>query len=101
MIKVFKEELADECDYRREADCIRKFRKMASIKSDPRYRVPWVWKGSTAKVLVMERMKGVSVGSDIVKMLNQRDRDEVRTSYAIYPHFTVVDMSDPDRNSHH
>jgi len=83
IIKVFKEELADECDYRREADCLRKFREMASVKSDPRYRIPWVWKGSTEKILVMEQMKGVSVGGEIVKKLNQRDRDEVRATYLI------------------
>ncbi|KAF8582538.1 ABC1-domain-containing protein [Ramaria rubella] len=76
-IKVFKEELADECDYRREAEFIRKYRNMDPIRSDSRYKVPWVWDDSTEQVLVMERMGGVSVGGDFVHTISQEDRDEI------------------------
>ena len=79
MFQVFKEELTDECDYRREAEYIRKYRNTNSIISDSRYRVPWVWDGSTEQVLVMERMNGVSVGSNIVNKLSQGDRNQVHT----------------------
>ena len=71
-----KEELADECNYRREADFIRSFRR--SIAEDDRFCVPWVWDGSTDTVLVMQRMQGVSVGGNIVENLSQEDRNEVR-----------------------
>ncbi|KIJ30513.1 hypothetical protein M422DRAFT_61704 [Sphaerobolus stellatus SS14] len=76
-IKVFKEELADECNYKREAEYINKYRSLEAIKANDRYRVPWVWEGSTESVLVMERMKGVSVGGDVVKRISQEDRNEI------------------------
>ena len=80
MFQVFKEELSDECDYRREAEYIRKYRDIASISLDSRYRVPWVWDGSTEQVLVMERMNGLSVGGNIVSTLSQDDRNQVHYS---------------------
>ena len=76
-MKVFKEELADECNYKREAEYINKYRDKKAVKEDRRYRVPWVWEGSTKQVLVMERMKGVSVGGDAVSRLSQAERNEV------------------------
>ena len=70
-----KEELSDECNYRREADFIRVFQQ--NIAHDQRFRVPWVWDGSTESVLVMERMHGVSVGGNVIERLTQEDRNEV------------------------
>jgi ABC1 atypical kinase-like domain len=83
-MKVFKEELADECDYTREARYIRKYREMDFIKLGSRYRVPWVWDGSTEKVLVMERMNGLSVGGDMVNTLSQDDRNQVLSSLFLF-----------------
>ncbi|GJJ10561.1 hypothetical protein Clacol_004788 [Clathrus columnatus] len=76
-IKVFKEELADECNYKREAEYINKYRALSPKHLDSRYRIPWVWEMSTRRVLVMERMKGVSVGGDVVKTLTQEERNEI------------------------
>jgi aarF domain-containing kinase len=75
-----KEELADECDYSREASFLRRFGSPAYLGDDPRFKVPWVWDGSTDRVLVMERMEGVSVGEQDVENLSQKDRDDVRFS---------------------
>lgn len=72
-----KGELADECDYKREASYLTKFGSPEFLGSDPRYKVPWVWAGSTDIVLVMEHMRGISVGEANVGTLNQEDRDEV------------------------
>ena len=79
MGQVMKEELADECDYTREAACLRSFGSPEKLGSDPRFKVPWVWEGSTDRVLVMEYVEGASVGGDAVHSLPQEDRDEVRS----------------------
>ncbi|KAJ7634452.1 ABC1-domain-containing protein [Roridomyces roridus] len=71
-MQVMKEELADECDYRREAGFLRAFQ--THLQGDARFKVPWVWDGSTERVLVMEHMDGKSVGE---RQLDQRDRDEI------------------------
>lgn len=73
-----KEELADECNYAREAVSMRSFGSAQRLGSDGRYKVPWVWEGSTDRVLVMEHVDGTSVGADAVHRLPQADRDEVR-----------------------
>jgi aarF domain-containing kinase len=74
-----KEELADECDYSREASFLRRFASPDYLGDDRRFKVPWVWEGSTDRVLVMEHMEGVSVGDpEVGGGLNQRDRDDVR-----------------------
>ncbi|KAH9942839.1 ABC1-domain-containing protein [Amylocystis lapponica] len=65
-IQVMKEELADECDYTREAS-----------GGDPRFKVPWVWEGSTERVLVMEYVEGVSVGGAAISALSQRERNDI------------------------
>jgi len=78
-----KEELADECDYTREAACMRAFGSPDRLGGDVRFKVPWVWEGSTDRVLVMEYVDGVSVGGDAVHRLPQADRDEVRSVYKI------------------
>lgn len=70
-----KGELADECSYTREASFARRFR--TALASDKRYRVPWVWEGSTDDVLIMEYLDGVSVGGEDVRALDQATRNEV------------------------
>jgi aarF domain-containing kinase len=77
MRQVMKEELADECNYTREAASIRSFRSLGRLGADARFKVPWVWEGSTDRVLVMEHMDGTSVGEDAIN-LPQEDRNEVR-----------------------
>ena len=72
-----KAELADECDYKREADSARFFASPEGLGTDARFRVPWVWDGSTEDVLVMEMMDGVTVGGIDVEGLDQSMRDEV------------------------
>ena len=77
IVKVMKSELADECDYKREADSARFFASPAGLGMDKRYRIPWVWEGSTEDVLVMEMMDGVTVGGAEVENLDQSTRNEV------------------------
>ena len=79
MRQVMKEELADECDYTREAGCMRSFGGPERLGGDGRFKVPWVWEGSTDRVLVMEHVGGTSVGDDAILRLPQADRNEVRT----------------------
>lgn len=76
-IQVMKSELHDECDYEREASFLRKFGSSDFLGTDERFKVPWVWEGSTKSVLVMERVDGHSVGAAAVHELTQRDRDDV------------------------
>ncbi|KAH9003769.1 ABC1-domain-containing protein [Lactarius hatsudake] len=76
-LTVMKEELADECNYAREAACMRSFGSAGRLGDDERFKVPWVWDGSTDRVLVMEHVDGTSVGGDAVHRLPQEDRDEI------------------------
>ena len=76
-----KQELADECDYAREAGFLRRFKEF--LKDDPRYKVPWVWEGSTDRVLVMEHVNGVSVGEADSSALSQQDRNDVRIQLVV------------------
>jgi len=62
MRQVTKEEPADECDYTREAACLRSFGSPERLGGDLRFKVPWVWDGSTNRVLVMEYIEGATVG---------------------------------------
>lgn len=71
------EELADECDYIREASFLRKFGAPDRLGNDVRFKVPWVWDGSTRDVLVMERVNGFSVGEADAFRLSQQDRNDV------------------------
>jgi len=73
-----KDELADECNYTREASFLRSFGSPAYLGKDNRFKVPWVWDGSTDCVLVMERVNGTSVGDANVSGLNRQDRSDVR-----------------------
>jgi aarF domain-containing kinase len=86
--QVMSAELTDECSYTREAGFLRQFRSDEFLGKDERYKVPWVWKGSSDEVLVMEHVGGVGVGDVTAGMsekggvtgaarLNQQDRDDV------------------------
>jgi aarF domain-containing kinase len=72
-----KDELADECDYSREAQFLRRYNSPELLGGDSRFKVPWVWEGSTDRVLVMEHVEGVSVGESSVSTLPQEERNEV------------------------
>ena len=73
-----KEELAEECDYKKEARAIDTFRRrLSDVRDSLRYKVPWVWEGSTDRVLVMERVDGVSVGGNVIDGMSQEDRNDV------------------------
>ena len=72
-----KGELADECDYAREAGFARRFARGDHLGGDARFKVPWVWEGSTDRVLVMEYVDGISVGGSVVDSLSQQNRDDV------------------------
>jgi aarF domain-containing kinase len=71
-----RSELADECDYTREAAFLRRFR--AGLERDERFTVPWAWERSTQRVLVMQHVSGVSIGAQDVAGLPQAERDEAR-----------------------
>ncbi|KAJ7585170.1 ABC1-domain-containing protein [Mycena floridula] len=79
-IHVMKQELADECDYLREARFMKTFGSPEYLGDDPRFKVPWVWEGSTERVLVMEHVGGVSVGEADVSGWSQQDRDKISSS---------------------
>lgn len=74
-----KGELADECDYKREASYLTKFGSSEFLGNDTRFKVPWVWEGSSETVIVMEHVGGVSVGEAVVGVLSQTDRNEVHS----------------------
>ncbi|KAF7373236.1 Atypical kinase COQ8, mitochondrial [Mycena sanguinolenta] len=76
-MQVMKQELADECDYAREAAFLRAFGAPENLGGDERFKVPWVWDGSTDRVLVMERVDGTSVGEAEISQLDQRDRSDI------------------------
>ncbi|KAF9007062.1 ABC1 family-domain-containing protein [Cyathus striatus] len=76
-IQAMKDELADECDYKREASFMRTFGTPEYLGNDPRFKVPWAWEGSTNTVLVMERVNGVSVGEANAMQLSQSDRNQI------------------------
>ena len=86
-----KEELADECNYACEAASMRSFGSAQRLGGDRRFKVLWVWEGSTDKVLIMEHVDGTSVGADVVDCLPQADRDEVRS----VPPFTFERLLGP------
>jgi len=76
-IQVMREELADECDYSREASFLKAFGSTCYLGDDPRFKVPWVWEGSTDRVLVMQHVDGVSVGGRIIDEMSQTDRNDI------------------------
>lgn len=76
-------ELADECDYRREASFLKTFGSPEYLGNDTRFKVPWVWDGSTSTVLVMERVEGLSVGDADICNLSQDHRNKVSHGHRI------------------
>ncbi|KAH7882197.1 ABC1-domain-containing protein [Phlebopus sp. FC_14] len=76
-IQVMKDELAGECDYSREAEFLRRYNTPELLGQDIRFKIPWVWEGSTNRVLVMEHVDGVSVGDPLVAALLQVERNEI------------------------
>jgi len=78
-----KSELADECNYIREASFMKAFGSPDFLGNDPRFKVPWVWDGSTSTVLVMERVSGISVGEADVAHLSEEDRNDA-SLYLMY-----------------
>jgi aarF domain-containing kinase len=87
-----KEELQDECNYIREAACMRSFRSEERLGSDARFKVPWVWEGSTDRVLVMEYVDGISVGGEAVHRLPQADRNEVRPVLSLTQSVSMISL---------
>ncbi|KAG8711040.1 hypothetical protein FRC08_016403 [Ceratobasidium sp. 394] len=60
-LKVMRGELADECDYEREAGALERFGELLGRKQE-RFKIPKVIKEvSTKRVLAMEWMEGISV----------------------------------------
>lgn len=100
-MEVFKVELADECNYEREAAAARRFDEL--LEGDTRFRVPKViglagdvkedGKLTTGKVLVMERMEGVPVGAAV--KWEQEVRDEVSRCMSGKHAFTTAHSSTP------
>ncbi|KAG2034193.1 ABC1 family-domain-containing protein [Suillus americanus] len=76
-IQVMKDELADECDYSREASFLERYGRSDCLGADARFKVPWVWPGSTEHVLVMEHVEGVSIGDAVIGALPQEERNEI------------------------
>jgi len=73
-LKVAKAELEDECDYKREAECARRFRR--ELNGDERFEVTRIVDElSTSKVLVMERMTGIPIA--LAENWPQEIRNEV------------------------
>ncbi len=88
-VEVMKSELADECLYTREASFLQMFGRKELLGGDERFKVPWVWEGSTDDVLVMEHVEGISVGEAQRLDLSQKDRDDVgRSSFKSFPIYT-------------
>ncbi|KAH7337496.1 ABC1 family-domain-containing protein [Rhizoctonia solani] len=76
-LAVMKGELADECDYEREAACIERFGEFLGGENE-RFRVPRVIRELTTKrALAMEWMEGVSVAKGA--KWPQRIRDQIAT----------------------
>lgn len=73
-LRVMRRELAQECDYEREAECARRFSE--HLGDDPNYAVPNVMGDLTSsRVLTMEMMKGGPLSS--VFKASQGLRDHV------------------------
>ncbi|XP_062995858.1 atypical kinase COQ8B, mitochondrial [Elgaria multicarinata webbii] len=73
-LQVLRKELEWECDYQREADCARRFRRL--LAGDPFFEVPEVvGELSTRRVLVVELVGGVPL--DQCQALDQETRNEI------------------------
>ncbi|OZJ01725.1 hypothetical protein BZG36_05449 [Bifiguratus adelaidae] len=75
-IKVMQRELEGECDYTREAECMRQFGQL--LKDDPAYKVPYVVdEASTRMVLTSERLNGSPLSRAVDE--DQATRDKIGT----------------------
>ncbi|XP_076832837.1 atypical kinase COQ8B, mitochondrial [Brachyhypopomus gauderio] len=73
-LEVVKRELAWECDYRREAECARRFRTL--VEGDPVFRVPEIIdEFSAGRVITMELVNGVPLDSCVD--LDQDTRNKI------------------------
>lgn len=73
-LEVLQRELAWECDYKREAECAKRFRNL--LKDDPVFVVPEVFDElSSRRVITMELVHGVPL--DRCVDLNQETRNEI------------------------
>ncbi|KAL8220018.1 UNVERIFIED_CONTAM: Atypical kinase coq8b, mitochondrial, partial [Gekko kuhli] len=73
-LQVLQKELGWECDYLREADCARKFRRL--LEGDPFFEVPEVVDELSARrVLSMELVGGIPM--DQCRTLDQETRNEI------------------------
>ncbi|KAE9387814.1 ABC1-domain-containing protein [Gymnopus androsaceus JB14] len=80
-MEVMKAELADECNYVREAHYLQQFRSPDFLGNDSRFHVPWASSISSDRVLVMEFVEGgVSLGSELVTTLPQEQKDKIATT---------------------
>lgn len=71
-IKVMRTELANECDYIREAESMERFGRL--LESDRTFRVPKVFKEvSTGMVLTSERMEGRALSGAVEERQEVRD----------------------------
>ncbi|KAJ8595418.1 hypothetical protein M405DRAFT_837832 [Rhizopogon salebrosus TDB-379] len=71
---VMKDEPADECDYLREANSLKRYGARECLGEDARFKVPWVWLGSTEYVLVMEHVQGVSIEGAVIGACLRKNR---------------------------
>ncbi|XP_072312082.1 atypical kinase COQ8B, mitochondrial isoform X2 [Eucyclogobius newberryi] len=73
-LEVLQKELSWECDYKREAECAKKFRSL--VEGDPYFRVPEVVDSlSGSRVLCMELVHGVPLDSCVD--LDQETRNQI------------------------
>ncbi|KAJ0022509.1 hypothetical protein NQD34_009999 [Periophthalmus magnuspinnatus] len=73
-LEVLQRELSWECDYKREAECTKKFRSL--LEGDPFFRVPEVVDSlSGGRVLSMELVQGVPLDSCVE--LDQETRNQI------------------------
>jgi aarF domain-containing kinase len=68
-----KDKLADECHYSRETSFLEQYRRPDCLGADARFKVSWVWPGSTECVL------GISIRA-VIGALLQEEQNKVCTS---------------------
>lgn len=67
--------LRTSCNYSRETGFARRFAGEGCLGEDASLKVPWVWNGSTERVLVVEHVRGVSFGGPTISRLSQEDHN--------------------------
>ncbi|KAJ8583266.1 hypothetical protein M405DRAFT_854392 [Rhizopogon salebrosus TDB-379] len=63
--------------YSRKASFLKRYGAPECFGEDARFKVPWVWPGSTERVLVMVHVEGVSIGDAVIGVLPQEERNEI------------------------